>query len=173
MKPNIMRKDALARPLDDTDRHILTVLAKDVRITNKELAGRVGLSPSACLERVRRLTAEGVIRGAPARIDPAALGIEVEALVAVRLRRHTRSAVEAFRRHVGELREVIETYHVTGPNDFVLHVVARDMDHLRDLTLDGFTRMHEVGHLETSLVFGREEKHALPDLASPADGDGP
>lgn len=160
----MMRQDARLARLDETDRRILAELTNDVRITNADLARAVGLSASACLERVRRLREDGIIRGGRAIIDPAAFGIGIEALVAVELRRHTRAAVKSFRESAEALREVVAIYHVTGADDFLLHVVARDPDHLRDLTLDEFTQIREVAHIRTSLVFERIEKPGWPDL---------
>lgn len=141
------------RPLDRTDRALLGALAKNARASNKELAAMVGLAPSSCLERVRRLVREGVIRGFAADIDAVALGYELEAMMAIRLRQHTREQFEAFRRYSLTLPEVVAVYHMAGENDFLLHVLARDAQHLRDLAIDRFISREEVGHIETWLVF--------------------
>lgn len=132
----------------------------------------VGLAPSSCLERVRRLVREGVIRGFAADIDPVGLGYELEAMMAIRLRQHTREQFEAFRRYSLTLPEVVAVYHMAGENDFLLHVLARDAQHLRDLAIDRFISREEVGHIETWLVFehlrGRGatfEDAAVPDEA--------
>jgi DNA-binding Lrp family transcriptional regulator len=150
--------------VDRIDREILRLLARDARTTNKALAGSVGLSESACLERVRRLTERGILRGAHADVDPRALGIGVQALVSVQLQRHTRSAVAAFERKAIELPQVVALYHTTGRNDYIAHAVAQDMDHLRDFTLDAITSLPEVGRVETSLLFRAEKKFGWPDL---------
>lgn len=141
------------RPLDRIDRALLGALAKNARASNKELAAMVGLAPSSCLERVRRLVREGVIRGFAADIDPVALGYELEAMMAIRLRQHTREQFEAFRRYSLTLPEVVAVYHMAGENDFLLHVLAHDAQHLRDLAIDRFISREEVGHIETWLVF--------------------
>jgi DNA-binding Lrp family transcriptional regulator len=150
--------------VDRIDRTILGILAKNARITNKELASSVGLSQSACLERARRLTERGILRGAHAEIDPAALGIGVQALVAVQLKRHTRKAVAAFEHKAISLPQVLTLFHVTGRNDYVVHTVSQDMDHLRDFTLDAITSLPEVQRVETSLVFRTTRKNGWPDL---------
>ena len=154
--------------MDRIDRAILAELQKDVRLSNKLLAGRVGLSASSCLERVRRLERDGALVGAHAVVAPAALGIGVQALVRVRLDRHLREPVERFRAHLDTLPEAIGYYHLTGQDDFLVHVVARDTAHLRDLTMDAFTTRPEVARIETSLLFEVQRKPALPDLL-PAD----
>jgi DNA-binding Lrp family transcriptional regulator len=155
---------APATDVDRIDREILCILAKDARVTNKDLAAEVGLSQSACLERVRRLNESGVLRGTHADVDPAAFGIGVQALVAVQLKRHTRSAVARFEKSAIELPQVVALYHTTGRNDYLAHAVAQDMDHLRDFTLDAITSLPEVSRVETSLLFQATTKPLWPDL---------
>ena len=151
--------------VDRIDRHILNALAEDARVSNKELAQTVGLSQSACLERVRRLSERGVLRGAHADVDPAAFGIGVQAFVAVQLKRHTRTAVARFEETAIQLPQVVALYHLTGRNDYMAHAVAQDMEHLRDFTLDAITSLPEVARVETSLLFRATKKSAWPDLA--------
>jgi DNA-binding Lrp family transcriptional regulator len=150
--------------IDRIDRDILSLLAKDARRTNKDLAHAVGLSQSACLERVRRLSERGLLLGAHAEVDPTAFGIGVQAFVAVQLKHHTRSAVARFEKSAIELPQVVALYHVTGRNDYLAHAVAQDMDHLRDFTLDAITSLPEVARVETSLLFKAEKKAVWPDL---------
>jgi DNA-binding Lrp family transcriptional regulator len=154
------------RPLDRIDSALLATLQNHGRLPNQELAAKVQLSASACLERVRRLLADQVILGFHAEVDPKALGIGLQAMIAVRLAAHTRAQVEAFHDYALELPEVVALYHVAGANDFLVHVVARDSDHLRSLALEAFTTRPEVAHLETSLLYTARRKHRLPDLLS-------
>ncbi len=150
--------------LDRTDRDILTILAQDARVTNKELARRVGLSESGCLERVRRLRDSNTLRGAHSEVAPEAFGVHVEAFIAVTLSRHTRKAITAFERKTFALPQVMAIHHLTGRTDFLVHVVSSDMDHLRDFTMDAITGLPEVARVETSLVFGSHRKWSWPDL---------
>jgi Lrp/AsnC family leucine-responsive transcriptional regulator len=113
--------------MDEVDRSILAVLDKDGRISNADLAERVGLSPSPCLRRVRRLERTGAIRGYRAVIDPAAIGRSLRVLVGVRVVRHARTDVVAFERAVTELPEVICTFHVAGNYDYILQVEVADL----------------------------------------------
>ena len=153
--------------LDRIDFAILAALQNDGRLTNKELAGRVGLAPSSCLERVRRLRETGALKGSHAEVDPAVLGIGLQALLAVRLRQHSGGEVDALRRHVRPVPEVTAVYHVTGAQDFLVHVAVRDANHLRDLALDSFTTRAEVAHIETSLIFDHVRVPRLPDYSQP------
>ena len=144
----------MARPsLDRTDVALLAALAKNARLSNKELAAAVDLAPSSTLERFRRLVRDGWLRGFHADVEPAAFGLTLEAMIAVRLKQHSRDNFTAFREYVQTLPEVVAAYHMAGENDFLVHVRVRDADHLRDFAIDSFTTRPEVGHLDTSLVF--------------------
>ena len=139
--------------LDRIDRAIMVALQQDARITNKDLAAGVGLAESSCLERVRRLTRTGVLRGFHAEVDLRAVGMGLQALVSVRLARHTRKAFGAFRKSMLDLEHAVAVFHVAGSNDFLVHVAVRDSDALRELILDRFTSRPEVAHVETSLIY--------------------
>lgn len=160
---NLLRREPPRAALDRTDRAILAALLHDVRRSNKELAAAVGLAPSSCLARVKRLRDAGVLRGAHAEIDGRALGVELEALVAVQLRRHARAEVEAFRRHALALPEVVAIFHVAGAVDFLIHVAVQNAHHLRNLALDAFTSRPEVARIETSLIFEATRAWRLTD----------
>jgi DNA-binding Lrp family transcriptional regulator len=150
--------------LDDTDRAILRELADDASLTNRALAGRVHLSPSSCLARVRRLQQGGVIRGVHADISPAAIGRGLEALIAVRLRLHTTDAVAALSAHLHTIPEVVSFYHLTGAEDFLVHVAVADTDELRSLVLSAFTSRPEIARTNTSLVFHHERISGVTPL---------
>ena len=164
--------------LNRTDFAILAALQKDARLSNKELAAKVGLAASSCLERVRRLRETGVLTGFRAFVEPGALGIAIQALVFVRLARHARKQVREFREHALSLPETIGLYHVAGQHDFIVHVGVRDANHLRDLAMDAFTSRHEVARIETHLIFEHVPKPELPVLREaelrgrPARSDG-
>lgn len=148
--------------LDQQDLMILATLKRDARISNKDLAAAVGLAPSTCLERVRRLVEIGAIHGYHADVDLAILGFGLQAMIAVRLQRHSRKIVASFHEYVLGLTEVRAVYHVAGADDFLVHVAVRDADHLRDLALDAFTTRSEVAHIETRLIFEHVPIRRLP-----------
>ena len=149
--------------MDKIDSSIILHLQQNARLSNKELASAVGLSPSACLERVRRLQREGVLSGFHAEVNPAELGIGLQAFVSVRLQKHSRDVVDAFRAHVVTLPETVAVYHVAGESDFLVHVAVRDAEHLRNLTLDGFTTRTEVARLNTALIYEHAMNYQLPN----------
>lgn len=150
--------------LDRTDRRIVALLQENARLTNKELAAAAGIAASTCSERLRRLEERGVFAGYHAAVRPSALGIGMQAMIAVRLRRHSAAEVDTFRTHATSLPEVIGVFHVTGANDFLVHVAVRDADHLRHVAVESFTTLPEVAHIETSLVFEHVGTTNLPDL---------
>ena len=149
--PNDVRPAVV--PLDEVDRAILTALVEDGRLPNNALAQRVGVAPSTCLARVRALRDRGVIRGFHADIDPAALGLPLQALIAVRLIVHARASVDAFRARSVRLPGVVSVFHVAGTEDYVLHVWAASSDALRDFVLDHLAVDPTVQHTQTSLIF--------------------
>ena len=149
--------------MDLIDDAILSALQNDGRMSNKELAAAVGLAPSSCLERVRRLQDRGVLTGFHAYVNTDALNIGLQAFVSVRLSQHSREIVESFRDHLISLREVVGVYHVAGQVDFMVHVAVRDAQHLRNLTLDEFTTRAEVSRLNTAIVYEHSGETAWPN----------
>jgi DNA-binding Lrp family transcriptional regulator len=152
----------MKRPLDRIDFAILDALQNDARMSNKELAAAVGLAPSSCLERVRRLRRDGRLRGFHADVPAAVLGIGMQAMIAVRLRVHARAAFDSFREHVFALPELVAAYQLAGKDDFLVHVAVRDTDHLRELAIEQFTARPEVEHMETALIFDHHRASVLP-----------
>lgn len=113
--------------MDDLDRAIIEELRRDGRLTNSELADRVGLTPSPCLRRVRRLTEDGVITGYRARIDPVAAGRGFEVIVGATLATHGGLATSEFEQRVAEFEEVIELRRMFGRPDYFLRVAVADV----------------------------------------------
>ena len=147
---------------DRIDYEIIRLLRNNARLSNKEIAHKVGLAPSTCLARVRHLQSTGVLKGFHAEVDPNILGFGLQALIAIRLKRHSHPEVEAFRAHSLALPEVVQLYHVAGPTDFLVHVWVRDSQHLRELAMKAFTTRDEVAHMETGLIFEHTQSMDLP-----------
>lgn len=133
---------------------------------NNALAQAVGIAPSTCLGRVRSLRQRGVLRGFYADIDLDALGLPIQALVAVRLSTHSRDHIDKFQTHAQSLPQVLGTFHVSGTNDYLLHVVAESPHALRDFVVDAITTQAAVMHAETSLIF-EYLRGAGPVIGSP------
>ncbi len=131
----------------------MRLLQQNARLSNKQLAARVGLAESSTLVRVRRLEARGVLRGYHADVAPWALGMGLQAFVAVRLARHSRDVVERFQEHCRVLPEVLAAYNIGGTDDYLVHVGVADSDALRELILTSISTRPEVTHIETHLIF--------------------
>jgi Lrp/AsnC family transcriptional regulator, leucine-responsive regulatory protein len=138
--------------MDALDRDILIALQRDGRQTNAHLAETLGLSPSAMLERVRRLERDGAIRGHRAEVAPEALGVGLQAFVAAELNAHSRDHIESFERGIAHVPGVRTCYHVTGRFDYLLHVAVQDLEHLGRLIKTDIAAVPGVAKLETLLV---------------------
>jgi DNA-binding Lrp family transcriptional regulator len=156
---------AQKRHLDRIDREIVDLLQKDARVTNKALADSVGLAPSTCLARVTRLVESGVIKGFHADVAPEAVGFPLQAIVFVQFQTHDGARVEKFNRELRRRAEVLQLVYLAGAQDLVVHVVAADVDHLREVVAKGIASHPEVRHVETNVVF--EYRRALVPLAAP------
>ncbi|WP_270934321.1 Lrp/AsnC family transcriptional regulator [Falsiroseomonas oryzae] len=129
--------------LDGVDRQILAELQADGRMTNVELARRVGLSAPPCLRRVRRLEEQGIIRGYHADLDPQVLGWQITFFALVGLETQKEAVLSAFERMVTSWPEVRECHMIRGGGDFLLRLVARDTQHENALT----SRLTEAPHV--------------------------
>lgn len=141
--------------LDSVDLQILAALQNNARLPNKDLAVMVGIAASTCLDRVNRLRELGVILGYGVRIDPEKLGRPLQALLYIRVQPHRRPLVDPFVEHVLGLPETRELYHLTGPDDFLVHVAAENANALQRLVLDELTARDEVSLVHTNLIFQR------------------
>lgn len=139
--------------LDPVDLEILRLLQNDARTTYRDLAAAVGVAPSTCLDRVARLRRGGVILGHELRLDPAKLGRALEALLLVQVRPHRRELIAPFVDRVRALPESRALFHLTGPDDYLVHVAVTGAADLQRLVIDEFTSRREVARVETRLIF--------------------
>lgn len=150
--------------LDRYDRQILEILQQDGRISNQDLADRIGLSASPCLRRVRSLEDSGLIIGYRAQLDAKKLGLSLMALIHISMDRHTPERFAHFEQIVSELPEVLECLLITGQAaDYQLKIVVNDMDAFQILLLNKITRIEGVSGVQSSFVMRRVvDKTALP-----------
>ena len=137
---------------DRTDIRLLAEIQRDGRATNAELAARVNLSASACLRRVQRLEAEGVIAGYGARLDPKRIGLGLQAFVRVQLEKHDQQAIALFADSVIEWDAVVACHALTGDMDYLLHVYVRDLEHFSSFLLDKLLNAAGVADVNSSFV---------------------
>jgi DNA-binding Lrp family transcriptional regulator len=137
--------------LDEIDIRILDLLQRDGRISNQDLADQVGLSPSPCLRRTRLLESAGVIQRYVALVDPAAAGQRLQAIVEVRLDRQTSASVAAFEKEILKYPQVLECYLMAGDWDYMLRVVARDLEDFREFCVNSLAKFPAVRNVKSNI----------------------
>lgn len=150
--------------LDRIDKQILQLMQANARISNLELADSVGLSPTPCSRRVKRLEESGIIDKHVTLLKPSALGLNLTAMIGISMDRHTPERFDNFQTAVSALPEVLECLIVTGQSaDFLLKVIVRDMQHYEQFLLGKITKLEGVTGVHSSFVL-REviKKSALP-----------
>jgi DNA-binding Lrp family transcriptional regulator len=138
--------------LDEIDRRILTALQRDGRLSNQDLAARIGISPSPCWRRVRALETDGVIKGYAALVDPAALGLTVSVFTQVSLERQEEKALRIFEAAVAEWPEIMECYLMTGDADYLLRVVVPDLAAYERFLMQKVTRIRGIASIKSSFA---------------------
>lgn len=149
--------------LDAIDRRILSALQRDGRLTATELAEKVGLTTSPCLRRMRLLEEAGVIRGYTTLVDQGMIGFPVSVFVSIKLERQQEDQLQRFEDAVRRCPEVLECYLMTGPRDYLLRVVARDLADYERFVKETLTRIEGIANIESSFALGQvKHSYALP-----------
>ena len=154
----------MAVKLDKIDKKILQLMQDNARISNLELAEQVGLSPTPCSRRVKRLEASGLIDRHVTLLNPEALGLNLTAIIGISMDRHTPDRFELFEQAIKDMPEVLECSIVTGQAaDFLLKVMVKDMQHYEKFLLGHLTRLTGVTGVHSSFVLRKViAKTALP-----------
>jgi Lrp/AsnC family leucine-responsive transcriptional regulator len=138
--------------LDTIDRKILALLQRDGRLTLSDLAGKVGLSPSPCLRRVRILEKTGVISRYVAMLDQQSVGLPVSVFVSIKLESQREEALDRFAKSIARWPEVLECYLMTGPRDYLLRVVVADLAAYERFLKQKLTRLSGIASIESSFA---------------------
>ncbi len=138
--------------IDEIDRRILSVLQEDGRITNQDLADRVGLSPSPCLRRVRHLESAGIVSHYVALLNPAAVGLSVTAFVRIRLGAQDDAQLERFETAIAHFSEVMECYLMTGDSDYQLRLQVGSLQEFEDFLRQKLTKIPGVSQVTSSFA---------------------
>lgn len=144
--------DRSAKTLDEIDRRILTALQHDGRLTNQDLAARVGISPSPCWRRVRALETAGVIKAYAALVDPGSIGLDVSVFTQVSLDRQGEKNLQVFEQAVGAWPEIMECYLMTGDADYLLRVVVPDLAAYEKFLMQKLTRIPGIASIKSSFA---------------------
>ncbi len=143
--------------LDDVDRQIIGQLQLNGRMTNAELAERVGIAPSTCVARVRSLVSRKIITGFTAAVNPAVMGMTLQVLVSVTIRSGARQRIAEFSDELRALPEVLQLFFLGGVEDFIIHLAARDSDHVRDFVMEHLSAHPAVSSTRTSIMFSHHQ----------------
>ena len=160
----LIEKTVKMKKLDDIDLRILTILYRNADITNKELASQIGIAPSTCLERVKRMKSNGIIKGAFVDINFKTIGGNIEAIAAIRLQPYSEEIVNELRDDLLKLPEIVSLYHMGGSYDYFIHMSVRDSEHLRQFVFNAITSRDAVTTVETSLIFEHSRSGVLPNF---------
>ena len=150
--------------MDEIDAAIVDELQRDARQSNRDLAAKLGIAPSTCLERVRSLRTRGVITGFHAAISLRALNRDVQALIAVQVRPLNREVINDFKRYMAGLPEVLAVFVLAGGDDFLVHVAVPSLDHLHGFLVDRLSQRREVVSFRTSVVYQQVHNPVLTPL---------
>ena len=148
----------MTKSLDRIDSRMLSLLQRDARISNAQLAEKVNLSPTACLRRLRKLESEGWIRHYGAVLDEKMLGFQIAAMVFVKLEKNTKQNGDAFEQALLQLPQVIECCVVTGAHDYVLRVVSKNLEDYERLLKEGIAAVDVVADLESLIILNQNIK---------------
>lgn len=151
--------------MDETDRAIVSELQRDARQSNRDLASKLGIAPSTCLERVRALRARGIVTGYHAAVSLRALNRQLQALIAVQVRPLSRDVITDFKRYMSDQPEVLSVFVLAGGDDFIVHVAVPDVQRLHDFLMDRFTIRREIIGFRTSIVYQHVESTEVTPLA--------
>lgn len=132
---------------------MLLALHADARMSNSALAEAIGIAPSTCHGRLRRLQDIGVIRGFYTDINPAAVGLTLQAMISVSLQSNARGRIRDFIAQIRQRPQVMDVYFLAGGDDFILHVAARDTEDLRAFVVENLNADGDVAGTQTSLIF--------------------
>lgn len=146
--------------LDYTDRQIIEILQENGRITNNELAQRIGLTTTPTMERVKRLEREGVIKGYTAWIDKDSIGKGLTVFCSIKLTVHQLQKMEEFAGHIENIPQILACYNTTGEYDYLMHVVVKDTKEYERFLREKLTRIPGIERIHTSIVLSVSKEQA-------------
>jgi Lrp/AsnC family leucine-responsive transcriptional regulator len=153
--------------VDKFDLAILKVLQGDARASLQDISKRVGLSPTPCWNRIRKMEADGVIQGYTARIDPAAIGFTETVIVQVTLESHTDETLYDFGNSLEQIPEVLEAYLVSGDYDYYIRIAVKDTRDYERLLRERLYRIPGIRHSKSSFVLRTLKESLIPLSSAP------
>ncbi len=139
--------------LDRTDHKLLGLLQNDARLMNKQLSAEVGLAPSSCHERIKRLWADGVLTESRAMVDPEKLGYAISVVVMAKISKEGQINIDSLMDELIKQPEIQQIHLVTGRYDLIIYMIARSMDHLKVIARSTFSDSDEISSFEVSIAY--------------------
>lgn len=139
--------------LDRIDRKILTLLQNDARLMNKQIAAEIGLAPSSCHERIKRLWSAGVLKETKTIIEPKMLGYDISVVVMAKLSQHGQVKIDELLARLIAFPEIQQVQLVTGQYDLIINMIAKNMNHLKDVARIAFSESEDITFYETSITY--------------------
>jgi DNA-binding Lrp family transcriptional regulator len=153
--------------IDAIDKKILRTLQKNAKITNAKLSKEIGLSPAPTLERVRKLESKGIISGYHAKLDKSKIGLGVSTYVMVSLKGHNKKNLDSFIEKISDVDNIVECHHITGSGDFILKVVAKDIESYQKLMLEKVSEIEVTDSLQSMVILSTlKDNKQMPLLDS-------
>jgi Lrp/AsnC family transcriptional regulator, leucine-responsive regulatory protein len=144
--------------IDELDVKILKILQEDSSISNLELSGKIGLSPTPTFERVKKLEKAKVIRSYRAELDPSLLGFGIQTFMLVSLSNSQGGAVKSFIQQVSDIDEIIECYHITGSSDYLFKILVKDIASYEYLAMEKIRNIKEISSMKTMVILSTIKK---------------
>ena len=151
----------MKKELDSKDIQILNLLLNNARLSNKEIAAKIGIAQSSTHDRIKKLTQKGYFKGTSVQIDQKKLGLNIEVMLAIKLNKQHRSVIADFIYKASQLPGVIQLFHIAGDHDFVLHVAVKDSDELRVFILDRLSTLDYIQSTQTTMVLHNEKVYNI------------
>ena len=158
------KENAMNHPLDATDLRILQLLQQDARLTNKQIAERIGKSVTPVFERVRRLERQGFIQQYVAVLNSKMIGKGLVAYAHVQLCSHDQETITKFENTVIQFSEVMECYRMAGEYDYLMNIVVKDMEEFNDFVIRKLSLVYDIGTVQSYFVLDEMKKNAVYKL---------
>ncbi len=150
--PNSIKIYSYLMKLDKTDKTILQLLQENAKLSTKEIASKLDLSPTPTYERIKRLEKNGYITGYVALVDRKKVDKNLMAFLFVSLKEHSQKALLKFQKEILEFPKVVECYHIAGQYDFLLKILVKDMDDYHEFTFNRLASLDNIAHVQTDFV---------------------
>lgn len=148
--------------LDRIDYEIIHLLQNDARLMNKQIAAKVGLASSSCHDRIKRLWTSGVLRETSTSVNPEMLGFQLTVTVMAKISKSGQISIDALMNRLISVPEIQQVHLITGQYDLILHLIAKDMNHLKEVARMAFSASDDITEYETAISYDSRTNFSVP-----------